>query len=191
MTTSVTNVFKNLVAPISRNSNTAMGFGLDVILETSISWVIRYLIGLQHGFFEILITVTLAAPLIGVGSFMTDPQIKMKQDSKTLKTSEWSTRFLIGLQTCPSILLSQYVVGCFQKGNLYMPQFRIWDFLVTIMARTLSRVIILYANEKDWAGMKYWREYAKLQTDQIEGGTFSKDPPAVRVPGGGGGGAGV
>ena len=185
MTTSFTNVFKNLVAPITRNSNTAMGFGIDVVLETLISWAIRYLIGLQHGFFEILITVTLAAPLIGIGSFMEDPQLQMIKDNKTLQTSEWSTRFLIGLQTCPSILLSQYVVGTFQKGNLYLPKFRIWDFLVTIMARTMSRVIILYANEKDWAGMKYWREYQQLQRDQIAGGTFSKDPTVQPARGGG------
>jgi len=33
MTTSVTNVFKNLVAPVTRNSDVAMGFGIDIVLE--------------------------------------------------------------------------------------------------------------------------------------------------------------
>ena len=184
MTTSITNVFKNLVAPISRDSKTAMGFGLDVFLETLISWTIRYLIGLQHGFFEILTTVILAAPLIGIGSFMESPSVEMKKASKTLKTSEWSTRFLMGLQTCPSILVSQYVVGTFQHGNIYMPKFRIWDFLVTIMARTVSRVIILYANEKEWYGMKNWALYQALQEEQLAGGTFAKSKPVVRQGGG-------
>ena len=168
MTDAVTNVFKNLVAPISRNSDVAMGFTLDVALETLISWTIRYFIGLQHGLFEIAISVILAAPLIGVGSIMT-----VKAEG-AIANMEWSTRFLLGLQSCPSIFASQYIVGTFNAGKFYLPQIRIWDALVTIVARTMSRVIILYAAEKEMWGMDKWKKYMTLQQEQLKAGVFAK-----------------
>jgi hypothetical protein len=157
MTDAVTNVFKNLVAPISRNSDVAMGFTLDVALETLISWTIRY-----------FISVILAAPLIGVGSIMT-----VKAEG-AIANMEWSTRFLLGLQSCPSIFASQYIVGTFNAGKFYLPQIRIWDALTTIVARTMSRVIILYAAEKEMWGMDKWKKYMTLQQEQLKAGVFAK-----------------
>ena len=168
MTTSVTNVFKNLAAPVSRNSDVAMGFGIDVLLESAISWGIRYLLGARHGFFEILVTVALAAPLIGTGSFMT-----VEFEGKSLAESTYKARFMMGLQTVPSIFLSQYVVGTFQTGTFYVPKLDVMHLVITTVARTVSRVIILFANEKDVWGMDKWRAYADLQKEQLAGGTFA------------------
>ena len=179
MTTSVTNVFKNLAAPVSRSSDVAIGFGIDVVLESAISWTIRYFVGARHGFLEILATVALAAPLIGVGSFM-DVDLK----GKSLADSEYKERFLMGLQSVPSLFLSQYIVGTYQTGRFYVPKLDLMHLVITTVARTLSRVIILFANEKDWFGMDKWRQYIQLQSEQIAAGTFSKKKAA-------GGGSGL
>ena len=170
MTTSVTNVFKNLAAPVSRSSDVAMGFGIDVVLESAISWGIRYLAGARVGFFEIVVTVVLAAPLIGVGSFMT-----VDNEKGNLKESTYKYRFMSGLQTVPSIFLSQYIVGTYQTGKFYIPKLDLMHIVITTVARTLSRVIILFANEKEWWGMDKWRQYQGLQEEQIAGGTFAKE----------------
>jgi hypothetical protein len=163
MATSIGNVFKNMVAPVSRNSTVLAGFSIDVLLETTISWVLRWLVGARHGFFKILFTVALAAPLIGVGSFI-PATIK---SGKNLKTSGYGFRFMLGLQSVPSIFLSQYIVGTAQNAGFYNPGFDIWHILITIFARTISRVIILLLNEYGMWGMGKWEQYVELQQRQI------------------------
>ena len=164
MTTSVGNVLKNLVAPVSRNSNTLAGFSIDVLLETTISWALRWMLGARHGFFKILVTVALAAPLIGAGSFI---PVNQTEDRKRLEDTKYTYRFMLGLQSVPSIFLSQYIVGTAANGGFYNPGFDIWHILITIVARTLSRVIILFLNEQGLPGMGKWAEYIQLQKKQI------------------------
>ena len=164
MTTSVTNVFKNMVAPVSRSSNNLAGFTIDVLLETTISWGIRWLLGAQHGFFKIMVTVALAAPLVGAGSFI---PVNATEAAKNLADTKYSYRFMLGLQSVPSIFLSQYIVGTAANGGFYNPGFDIWHILITIVARTLSRVIILFFNEQGVPGMGKWAEYIEFQKRQI------------------------
>ena len=164
MTTSVGNVFKNMVAPVSRSSNNLAGFSIDVLLETTISWGIRWLLGAQHGFFKIMVTVALAAPLVGAGSFI---PVNATEAGKNLAATKYSYRFMLGLQSVPSIFLSQYIVGTAANGGFYNPGFDIWHILITIFARTISRVIILLLNEYGMWGMGKWEQYVELQQRQI------------------------
>ena len=168
MATSVANVFKNMVAPLSRSSNNMAGFTLDVLLETTISWGIRWLFGAYHGFFKILVTVALAGPLIGVGSIMPGMgSFANTEAQKPLSKTNYKYRFMLGLQSVPSIFLAQYVVGTAANGGFYNPGFDIWHILITIVARTLSRVIILFLNEQELPGMAKWAEYQAFQQRQI------------------------
>ena len=162
----VKSIAKNTVAPLGRNTNTAIGFSIDTFLEATISWLIRYLIGDRVPFFSLMVTVALSAPLIGLGSVM--------GTKFTGADTDMSVKFLKGLQTVPSLFVAQYVLGTVNRG-FYAPSISIWHVLITTIARTMSRVIISYANDKGFLpGKAQWEEYIGLQSDQLNGGTFSR-----------------
>ena len=175
MTDSVKNVFKNIVAPLVRDNHTTFGLFIDVTLESIISWTIRYLVGEKMGFFEIFTTVFLATPLIGFGG-MAEVSTKDKQGKEVGDTS-YAVRFLLGLQTVPSIFMAQYIQGTVSQG-FYMPKFRIWPILTTIISRTLSRVIIMTLMLNDAPGHTYWKTYMDFQDKQIKESFFAKTEPA-------------
>ena len=169
----VTSVFKNAFAPITRSSNTATGFGIDLFLETVITWLIRYMLNMRVPFSELIVTIGLAAPLMGIGSF--------KSQGEGQET-DMSVKFLQGVQTVPSLFLSQYIVGTMSKG-LYVPKLGIWSVLITMMSRIMSRVVISYIQEKKWLGetiQDSWLAYTTFQKIQMKGGLFGEKVPAVR-----------
>ena len=175
MADSVTSVFKNTVAPLVRDNHVTMGLVLDVFLESVISWTIRYVVGEKMGFWEIFTTVLMATPLIGLGSIGT-VKLTDEQGNNITKTSV-SVRFLLGLQTVPSIWVSQYIYGTTRNG-FYMPKFQIWPILTTVISRTLSRVIIMTLFINKFPGSTYWEKYMDFQHRQIEQGFFAKKPEA-------------
>ena len=161
----ITNVTKNVFAPLTRSSKTASGFAIDLFLETLITWGIRYMLNMRVPISELVVTLGLAAPLMGFGSFM-----------DAGKGVDMSVKFMQGIQTVPSLFLSQYIVGTMTKG-LYVPKLGIWSILITIISRTMSRVIIAYMQEKKWLGetiQKYWLAYTTFQKKQIAQGLFAK-----------------
>jgi len=164
---SVKNVFKNTLAPITRSQNSAVGFALDTLLETVITWVIRYALSMKVSFFRLLSTVMLAAPLISAGGFV---KMELRKEGAI---HTWQVRFLLGLQSVPAYFLAQYIVGTTQNG-FYVPKFKIFDILITIISRVLSRVVIMVAMSNDLPGSKKWFEYLDYQTRALRGGNLSK-----------------
>ena len=163
---SVKNVFKNTVTPITRSQDSAIGFTIDTLLETTITWTMRYFLGMRVGFLNLLFTVILAAPLVSAGSFI---KIDMS-GSGALQT--WYVRFLLGIQTVPSYFLAQYVMGTVQNG-FYVPKFRIMDILVTVISRTLSRVIIMVAMDQNVPGAAKWTAFFETQLKQLKEGNLA------------------
>jgi len=171
-TDSIKAVFKNTVGPLVRDNHTSMGLVIDVLLETTISYSIRWLVGEKMGFWEIFTTVLLATPLIGLGSIGT---VKLVDDQgKNIVKTSMSVRFLLGLQTVPSIWASEYILGSLKNG-FYVPRFQIWPILTTIIARTLSRVIIMTLFINEAPGHTYWNEYMNFQHKQIAEGYFASE----------------
>jgi len=162
---SIKSVSKNAIAPLYRDTNTAVGFGIDTFLEALISWVIRYLIGDRIPFMTLFATVALSSPMIGLGSMI---------DKGKGADTDMSVKFLDGIRTVPSLFVAQYILGTVNRG-FYTPSISIWHVLITTVARTLSRVIISFANDKGFLpGKDQWEAYMGLQSDQLKGGTFAR-----------------
>ena len=176
MTDAITNVFKNTFAPLTRSQAVATGFTIDVVLEAAISYGIRMLIGVKRPFWELITEIALAGPLMSVGAFY-EVKLKDKQGKDIIENN--SVRFMLGLQTVPALFMAQYVLGTIQKG-FYTPKFGVWPILITIVARSMSRVIIMYMADKKFAGMESWAAYFNFQSEQLARGRFRKETEEER-----------
>ena len=172
MTSAITNVFKNAFAPVTRSQAVATGFAIDVLLESLISWGIRMMIGVKRPLWELVTEIALAGPLMSAGAFY---QVKTtdKDGSSTLENN--SVRFMLGLQTVPALFMAQYILGTIQKG-FYTPKFQIWPILITIVARSMSRVVIMYLVKQKFTGYKNWTEYFVFQQKQLVEGRLYTAP---------------
>jgi len=162
---SIKNVFKNSVAPITRSQDSAVGFAIDTVLESALTWILRYFLGMKVSFLRLISTVVLAAPLVSAGAWI---KVDLSA-SKAIHT--WSVRFLLGLQTVPAYFLSQYIIGTTQHG-FYVPKFRIMDILVTTIARVLSRVLIMTIMDQDVPGAAKWYKFLDTQLKQTKEGNL-------------------
>ena len=163
---SVKNVLKNSVAPISRSMDTATGFLMDVVLEVTFTWVLRYFIGMKVSLMELFFTTVLAAPLISTGSFISSGQEGAQA---------WSTRFLIGLQGVPSYFVAQYIIQTSQKG-FYFPKLNIWSMLITTIARLGSRVAIMaLVDNVNLPGKAKWNEYHTFTRTAVQASRFASE----------------
>jgi len=161
----VKNVLKNSVAPIYRSMETATGFTMDVALEVTITWVLRYFIGMKVTLWELFFTSLLAAPLISAGAMIT---------LGTGSAQAWPTRFLSGLQSVPAYFLAQYIIGTSSKG-FYVPKINIWNVLITIIARVSSKVIIQVLMDKvNVPGKSSWNEFDTFTQRAVKAGRFAK-----------------
>ena len=162
---SIKNVFKNSVAPITRSQDSAIGFALDVAIESILTWIFRYLVGMKVPFLTLLFTTLVSGPLVSAGAFI---KVDLaKQDA----VHQWSTRFLLGVQTIPAYFLAQYIVGTTQHG-FYFPKFRIMDILVTTVSRVVSRVLIMTVMDQDVPGAKKWFTFLNTQLKQTSEGNL-------------------
>ena len=164
----VKNVFKNTLAPITRSQDSAVGFALDTLVETALTWLLRYFLNMKVSFFRLLSTVAIAAPLIAAGGF-----VKMELRTEGA-IHTWPVRFLLGLQSVPAYFLAQYIVGTTQNG-FYVPKFKIMDILISIVSRVLSRVVIMVIMKNDSVpGRKQWWAYLDYQTRALRNGPLSR-----------------
>ena len=170
MTSAITNVFKNAFAPLTRSQEVATGFAIDVVLEALISYGIRMLIGVKRPFWELITEITIAGPLMSVGAFY---EVKTEDDEGSSTLENNSVRFMLGLQTVPALFMAQYVLGTIQKG-IYTPKFQIYPILITIVARSMSRVIIMYMVKQKMTGYVSWVTYFEFQQKQLAEGRFAK-----------------
>jgi len=161
----VKNVLKNSVAPIYRSMDVATGFTMDLVLEVSITWVLRFFIGLKVSVWELFFTTLLAAPLISAGAMIT---------LGTGSATAWPTRFLSALQSVPSYFLAQYIIQTSSKG-FYVPKISIWNILITIIARVSSKVIIqVLMDNVNVPGKSSWNDFDTFTKRAVKDGRFAK-----------------
>jgi len=152
-------VLSNAVNPFLQGGTVAGGLTLDIIVEAGLTYLVRWVLKAHRPFWLLVVELLVSTPLNGLGSWFEQNDPKDQQPL--------TIDFLTGISNVPQLFLAQYLVSFpnYQYG-FHMPSLNIWDVLITVIMRPVSRVIINAAARNNFVGSTFLDAYSNFQTKQ-------------------------